>query len=147
MTLPANWDSSTVKVDMNTMGTVAQAVLTSAANINNYLTDIINSLNSLPLSWTGGSATLADEFNTRWASATTALYGTPSDPSTGILNVITSGLAQAAQNYSQNEFLVTGMFNLFGHGSPSSGPQTQPVTDVVTDNVYHLTSVNETFGG
>ena len=147
MALPANWDSSTVSVDMNVMGSVAQAVLTSATNINNYLTDIINSLSGLPLSWTGGSATLADEFNTRWSSATTALYGTQSDPSTGILNVITSGLAQAAQNYSQNESVVASLFNGFGHGGSSSGPQTQPVTDVVTDNVYHTTSVNETFGG
>jgi uncharacterized protein YukE len=146
MTLPGNWDSSTISVDMSTMGTVAQAVLTSATNINNYLTDIINSLNGLPLSWTGNSATLAEDFNARWSSATTELYGTPSDPSTGILNIITAGLGQAAGNYSQNEAAVTAMFKGFGQaGSSSSGPQTQSVTDVVTDNVYHTTSVNETF--
>jgi hypothetical protein len=78
------------------------------------------------------------------SSATTALYGTHKDPSTGILNVITSGLAQAAQNYSNCESKVTQMFNAFSGGSSGSVNQT-PVTDQVTNNVYHTTSVDETF--
>jgi uncharacterized protein YukE len=149
MALPSNWDSSTISVDKNTMNAVAQSVLTSAKNINNDLSDIINALNGLPISWTGGSATLVEDFNTRWSDATTALYGTQGDPTTGILNVITSGLAQAAQNYGENEGLVTNMFNQFtspGSGSTSQ-PSSKPVTDTVTDNVYHVTSVNETFEG
>jgi len=146
MALPANWDSSTISIDMNAMNAVASAVLASSTNINNDLSDIINSLSSLPVSWTGGSATLAEDFNTRWSSATTALYGTQSDPSTGILNIITSGLAQAAQNYSKTEGGVTYMFSQFASaGSPSGAPDAQGVTDAVTDNVYHVTSVNETF--
>jgi uncharacterized protein YukE len=121
--------------------------MASSTNINNDLSDIINSLSSLPISWTGGSATLADDFNTRWSKATTALYGAPGDPSTGILNIITSGLAQAAKNYSHIEGAVTKMFSQFtSAGSSSGAPSAQPVTDVVTDNVYHTTSVNETFG-
>lgn len=153
--LPANWDSATIKVDPNTLSSVAQAVLASSTNINNDLGDIINSLSSLPLSWTGGSATLADEFNTRWSAATTALYGTPGDASTGILNVITQGLADAAQNYEKCEGSVTAMFKAFSQAAAGSSPgggaapdlSAQPVTDTVTDNVYHTTSVNETFGG
>jgi uncharacterized protein YukE len=146
MALPANWDSSTISIDMNAMSAVASAVLASSTNINNDLSDIINSLSSLPVSWTGGSATLAEDFNTRWSNATTALYGTQSDPSTGILNIITGGLAQAAQNYSKTEGGVTYMFSQFAStGSPSGAPDSQGVSDAVTDNVYHVTSVNETF--
>jgi uncharacterized protein YukE len=145
MALPANWDSSTVSVDMNVMGSVAQAVLTSATNINNYLTDINNSLSGLPISWTGDSASLADDFNKRWSDAATALFGTQNDPSTGILNIITSGLAQAVKNYSGNEGAVAAMFNQFGSGGSSGSVNQSNITDQVTDNVYHTTSVNETF--
>src|ERR1700735_5051538 len=99
--LPANWDSGTISVDANTMSSIAQAVLASSTNINDYLGDIINSLNSLPLSWTGVSPALADEFYARWSAATTALSGTPGDPNAGILNAITPGLAEAAENYAK----------------------------------------------
>jgi uncharacterized protein YukE len=146
MALPANWDASTISIDMNTMNEIAQSVLASSTNINNDLGDIINALSSLPISWTGGSATLADEFNTRWSKATTALYGTQGDPGSGILNIITSGLAEAANNYSQGEGAIKYMFSQFtSTGSSSGAPSTTGVSDVVTGNVYHLTSVNETF--
>jgi uncharacterized protein YukE len=153
--LPANWDSAIISVDPNTMSSVAQAVLASSTNINNDLGGIINSLSSLPLSWTGGSAALADEFNTRWSAATTALYGPPGDPGAGILNVITQGLAEAAQNYSKGEGSVKAMFSQFSQGAAGSSAvggiapelSAQPTTDTVTNNVYHTTSVDETFGG
>jgi uncharacterized protein YukE len=159
--LPANWDSATIKADPSILSSVAQAVLASAGNINNDLGDINNSLSSLQLSWTGPSAAVANEFNTRWVNANVALYGTQGDPGAGILNVITAGLAQAATNLAEGEGGVKGMFNTFsqtGTGGASSQAGTggsdpvvvvsvQPVTDTVTNNVYHTTSVDEIFGG
>jgi uncharacterized protein YukE len=154
--LPANWDSATIKADINSLNIVALGVLNSAENINNYLSDIINSLSSLPFSWTGSSATLADEFNTKWSAATTALYGTTGAPSTGILNAIAQGLTQDAQNYGMCEGSVASMWSgAFSQSATNSSANSgvaadmsaTPATDTVTDNVYHTTSVNETFGG
>lgn len=143
MTLPANWDSSSITVDPSGLNSAAEAVQTSSTNIYNYLTDINNSLSNLQLSWTGESASVANEFNTRWVNAMTALYGPSTDPGKGIMNILNDGLQMAAQNYSNNESSVANMFNQFA--GKGSAPSTKPVTDQVTNTYYHTTSVNETF--
>jgi uncharacterized protein YukE len=147
MALPTNYDSITISVDTNTMNSVAQTVYTSSLNINSDLKDINDSLSGLAVShvWTGGSASVANDFTTRWNNAMTYLYGTPSDPSTGALNIVIAGLTMAEQNYVNNEVQLTEMFNQWTNpGSSSSGPQ-QNIKDQVTNTYYHTTSVNETF--
>lgn len=153
MTLPTNWDSSTVTVDPYGLNSAAEAVQTSTTNIYNYLTDINNSLGGLQLSWIGESASVADEFNTRWVDAMTALYGPSTDPGKGIMNVLNDGLKMAVQNYSNSESSVAKMFNQFNQGSPSSSnnePTGNFIDDWyptrVTSPNYHTTSVDEKFG-
>jgi uncharacterized protein YukE len=146
MALPANWDSSTISVDTNTMSSVAQAVITSATNINGYLNNIMDALNGIKPSWTGDSSSVADDFNTRWSNALTALFGTKSDPSTGILNILMKGLDQAAQNYIVTEGAIADMFTTFGKGDSGSGSGGQKdIKDDPYEKYYHTTSVNETF--
>jgi hypothetical protein len=146
--LPQNWDSSKIEVDMIEMNDIAQSVLASAQNINNDLGDIANSLSGLPMAWTGPSASLADEFNTRFVNATNTLYGPQGDPGAGILNIVTNGLSAAAQNYANVEDQISGTFNQWSAAgtSASSGPPS-PVTDQVTNTYYHTTSVDEAFQG
>jgi hypothetical protein len=86
------------------------------------------------------------------------LYGTQDDPSSGILNVLTGGLATDAVNYSQCEQQVYNMFNQFESAlatpsTQSAGDTQSPAQQDVIDApypttptpYYHTTSVNETF--
>jgi len=144
---PENYDAYTIASAPALMYDTATNVSTSAANIVSCLSNIINAVTSLRLSWTGtsaSSASLAQDFNNRWAAITTALYGTQGDPSSGAINQLMEGLALAAQNYLNNEDQVAGMFSAYSNAG-SGGPSGQSVVDQVTNGYYHTTSVNETF--
>jgi uncharacterized protein YukE len=142
MVPPDNYDAYTIGSAPGQMYDTATSVSASADSIAGYLGNIVSALSGLRLSWTGPSASAAQEFNDRWTAATTALYGTQGDPGSGAVNQLTDGLAMAAQNYLNNEDQVAGMFSQFasaGSGGPAG------VQDKVTGSVYHLTSVDETF--
>jgi len=131
------------------LDTCRSALETASGNINSAMNDIINSLNSLKLTWTGDSASTATDYQQRWDAALTLLYGTQDDPATGALNVLAGGVAQAASNYSQNEAGVTAMFdtfeaNLLKPSSTDVGNQIDDVTGTPVPN-YHTTTVNEIF--
>jgi len=164
MALPGNWNSSTVDVDPMVLHDSAATMTTAAQGILNDLTDIITALNSLKVSWVGDSADAATAATDRWNNMMTLLYGTEDDPSTGILNILTAGLATDAVNYSQCEEQVYTMFNSFesslaavtnsgdgGGDGKTDGTDDEPkdVSDapypVSPTPYYHTTSVNEKF--
>jgi uncharacterized protein YukE len=163
MALPGNWNASTVDVDPMVLHDSAATMTTAAQGILNDLTDIITALNSLKVSWVGDSADAATAATDRWNNTMTLLYGTEDDPSTGILNILTGGLASDAVNYSQCEQQVYDMFNTFestlvaatkgGDGSDNGDGKDDPPPTDITDApypvsptpYYHTTSVNEKF--
>lgn len=169
MGIPGNYNSTVIVVRSQDMKTASEALITACVNINSYLGDIIRSLSYLQLDWTGSqSAAEMQQWADRWTDAMTQLFGTEADPSLGILNVLASGVAGAAQNYAQTESNIKFMFKHFeqalqtaGTGSWSPGSN---ATDVVSGSgtpetkmspsggvvqsesphgEYHTTAVNE----
>jgi len=158
-------------VEMKAINDAATSISDASDHIMDTLTVINNVLNGMPVSlpWTGPSASAANDAANEWSSMMTALYGTEGDPSSGILNVLSGGLTEAAQNYASNDYAITYMFNVFwnsingnpqsyttdssGNLIPNNPPATSPPPDNaqdVTDNAnpsdpYHSTAVNETF--
>jgi uncharacterized protein YukE len=157
--IPATYDASSLDIDPAALGSAAQSVLASVKDISSYLTTINNKLSSLTLSWAGSSAQKAQDFNDEWTNAVQALFGTQGDPDSGALSKLVDALSTAAQNYSQNEANIQGMFNKFASGfspssSSSSSSSTKPPstidspTDLIDggpEALYHTTSVNERF--
>ncbi|WP_329138393.1 hypothetical protein OG552_30560 [Streptomyces sp. NBC_01476] len=148
MALPANWDSAVIRVDPYALDTCRHTLDTASHDILNALTDIINSLNALKLAWTGDSAGTATDYQQRWDAVQTKLYGTQADPSTGALNILAGGVAQAASNYSHVEAGIADMFNSFEKGllnsSSGGGNQIDEARGTPIPN-YHTTTVNEIF--
>jgi uncharacterized protein YukE len=153
MALPGNWNSSTIDVDPWVLHDSAAKMTTAAQGILDDLGTIITTLNNLKLSWVGDSSDAATAATDRWNATMTELYGTEHDASTGILNILTGGLAYAAVNYSQCEQQVHDMFSQFESALTTPSTQSDNPQDNVTDApypvtptpYYHTTSVNETF--
>ncbi|MYS23328.1 MULTISPECIES: WXG100 family type VII secretion target [unclassified Streptomyces] len=131
------------------MSSILTTLSTAVGEINTDIGDIMTRLNSLKLTWTGDSATVMNDFNSRWYKAVTDLYGTQMDPAIGILNILTSGLAQAVENYNECEQNVANMFDQFektltaGTGGDGGTPVDDPYG--IPEKNYHTTSINETF--
>ncbi|MGY5056053.1 WXG100 family type VII secretion target [Streptomyces sp. 900105755] len=151
--IPRNYNTVTLSVDPNSLNAACDQVNAAGQNIGDALADIMNSLSDLRLSWTGDAADVADDFNTRWTTVTEQLYGTQAEPSKGALNILTSGIAKAAQNYANCEGAIKTMFLNFhtgivqtNSGSASSGSPTDTVDQPSggADKNYHTTAVNET---
>jgi uncharacterized protein YukE len=146
--LPENYNSSTLRVDPGGLTSTLATLTTAIQGINDDISDIMTNLNALKLSWTGDSATVMNDYNARWYKAVTDLFGPEHNPGAGILNVLTSGLAQAVANYNACEQNVADMFNQFEtaltKGTTGSGtPVDQPYG--IPEKNYHTTSINETF--
>ncbi|MFG2960186.1 WXG100 family type VII secretion target [Streptomyces sp. NPDC048291] len=152
--IPHDYNAVTLSVDPNSLTAACDQLNSAGQNISDALADIMNSLSELRLAWTGDSADVADDFNTRWTNVTEQLYGTQANPSKGVLNVLTAGVSKAAQNYASGEGAVKAMFWNFHHGitlgksggSTSSGAPSDVVdqpTGTPNEN-FHTTAVNET---
>ncbi|MFG2940429.1 WXG100 family type VII secretion target [Streptomyces sp. NPDC048282] len=151
--IPKDYNAVTLSVDPNTLTAASDQLEIASQHISDALADIMNSLSELRLSWTGDAADVADDFNTRWTTVTEQLYGTKANSSKGVLNVLTSGVAAAAQNYSNCEASVQAMFWNFSSGiqqaksgSTTSGDPTDTVDQPsgTPNENYHTTAVNET---
>ncbi|MFJ8492466.1 WXG100 family type VII secretion target [Streptomyces sp. NPDC094038] len=171
--IPHDYNAITLSVDPNSLDAACDQVNSAAQNISDALTDIMNSLSELRLSWTGDAADVADDFNSRWTAVTQQFYGSQAaeDRNTatdgayyqnvpeaqGVINVLTGGVAKAAQNYADCEGAVKAMFQQFHTqllqaNSPEwqaenpAGPQTDTVDQPsgTPDKNYHTTAVNET---
>jgi uncharacterized protein YukE len=173
MALPGNWNSSTIDVDPWVLHASAANMITAAQAILDDLGVIITALNNLKISWVGDSSDAATAATDRWNATMAQLFGTQQDPSSGILNILTGGLAYDAVNYSQCEKQVRDMFAQFESALTASSDQTssgqtpaaavaaladsllaavapqQNVTDapypISSTHYYHTTSVNENF--
>jgi uncharacterized protein YukE len=169
--IPANYDSSSINVDPGGLNSCSDAISAQVQDIANYLGNINTALSNLTLSWVGQASDSASTYNTEWANAVQALFGTQNDASTGALNILMSGLSSAAQNYSASETAIANMFNSYAGAFPaisastasmsvdyspgsspsssSSSPSTGPIKDSPSSpdasgtDMYHTTSVNE----
>jgi len=151
--IPRNYDSVRIAVNLFDLNTAADVVTTNSKTINDLMNGINDKLGQLALSWTGPAASDANQATTRWNNVMTALYGTRNDPSTGILNILASGVTAAVGNYAVNEQAIVKMFAQFfsalsnppaASGTPPNS--TQSVKDGTSSKPpYHDTSVNETF--
>lgn len=152
-----NYDGATIKVDPGDL-LLLHASLEDAANaMGDQVSAILNTFNHLKMVWTGDSASVAQDFQDRWSSVATAMFGDPDDTTKpGVLNIILAGVDSAWQNYTTVEMQVTQMFTAM-NGSLSAPPSTTPsstsqLASVIDDGAgsttkapYHDTAVDETY--
>jgi uncharacterized protein YukE len=171
--IPDDYNAVTLSVDPNSLNAACEQVSSAAQNISYALGDIMNSLSELRLSWTGDAADVADDFNTRWTMVTQQFYGSQAaeDLNTssggsyyenhpeaeGVINVLTGGVAKAAENYANCEGAVKAMFQQFhtqllqanspewqaAHPSGAPSDTVDQPSGTPNEN-YHTTAVNET---
>jgi uncharacterized protein YukE len=110
MSIPANYDSSSISVDPWVLHSSASAIHDAVFGINDDMTAITNKLNELRLSWVGDSSERSQKFQHDWNDIWQRLYGTKEHPEHGILNRFASGLAAAAVGYSRGERAVSDSF-------------------------------------
>ncbi|MEU9151737.1 hypothetical protein AB0D59_14540 [Streptomyces sp. NPDC048417] len=171
--IPRDYNAVTLSVDPNSLNAACEQVNSAAQNISYALTDIMNSLGELRLSWTGDAADVADDFNARWTAVTQEFYGTQEAEdrnnatdgayyenvpgAQGVINVLTGGIAKAAENYANCEGAVKAMFQQFHtqmvqanssewQAAHPSGPPSDTVDQPsgTPNENYHTTAVNET---
>jgi hypothetical protein len=141
-----NYDGVRMNIAPTAMTAAANNVTAAVKDVGDQLSGIIDAFNSLRISWTGGSATVADDFNNRWTQAVTTLFGTEKDPGAGVLNLLVAGIQAAAGNFSLAEQEINGWFVQFAAGMSASGSGgAQSVSDQAS-GPYHTTAVNETAG-
>ncbi|MEU9407507.1 WXG100 family type VII secretion target [Streptomyces sp. NPDC048281] len=174
MSLPANYNTSSIAVDPWSLKSTADEVKTAVKGIGDDLEAIGDRMSDLRLSWAGDSADVMDDLNNRWNDNATNLFGTKDGTKPGILNTLSGGLTGDALNYSQTESKIQQMFDAFYNGltgddmkakaalmAAASGMSEDQamdilkadaashdgdnVTDQVTDTYFHTTSVNEVF--
>jgi WXG100 family type VII secretion target len=140
------YDDQTLTIEPGTLNFAADGIHDAAQAVQDSLGNISSALANLALSWTGDAADSAQDFNAQWSAAMTGLYGTQDDPSTGVINQVTTALATAAANYSSAESTITKMFTtLSGQlGTASSGDDTTPIPAGTTTPDATLSAVAET---
>jgi hypothetical protein len=97
-------------------------------NIPAYIGQVADSINrvvgiwnNLKVGWVGKTAQEAQDFNDRWVTSITDLFGTSADPGTGVLPKIAYGLSLAGMNYGEAEDVVTNMFKKLTAALQQSG--------------------------
>ncbi len=153
---PSDYDGASVSVDPSAISDATTVIGNTATDINDQLTTIFSTLSGLELSWTGDSASVAQDFTSRWQSAADQLFGdgTATDP--GIMNTLIAGLTGAWQNYTQTEETVGLSFLTLYHGlaydSSGSTATGGPADDASNDSgpdaptpPYDSTSVDLTY--
>ncbi|CAG6394667.1 hypothetical protein NMG29_40140 [Streptomyces cocklensis] len=113
MSLPANWNSSTVTVDPWVLKSASDNSAVAVKSIGDVMVAVTDRLNELRLSWTGDSQEQADKFNRDWNAIVTQLFGTKEHPENGLLNRFCTGLGTAAVGYSRGERAVSDSFAKF----------------------------------
>jgi hypothetical protein len=99
----------------------------SVENIAVCLKAIADIWDGLNLGWVGRSKEEADDFNARWNSATTKLFGTKEHPEIGVFYRIGMAAGTGASNYGNADQCVMSMFESitqslhYPSGTSSSG--------------------------
>ena len=138
--MPSNYDDAgiTISVDPNSLYQYASSEI--PGHIKNFtesisrIVGVWKKLNDNKVGWAGKSASEAQDFDSRWSTAVSGLFGTDSDPSSGVLAKIAVAVAQAAENYGVAEgTIVTNLQEYIdglntppaGGGRPVNSPPTR----------------------
>lgn len=145
MAIPANYDSTVMRVDPGDLYDAQNTIKLAYININDYLGEINKALDFLYLAWTGpGAAAEMKDFTERWNDAMTQLFGTTENPELGVLNILAGGVYAASTGYAGVETKICHDFLQFRDALGGAGDLPKNATDEVVDEVYHTTAVNET---
>lgn len=150
MTIPANYDAVTMTVNPRNMNSDANQIEDSANNIISALNTIGNTLSGLQLSWNGTAASEAQDFANQWMNAMTGLFGSQSNPQSGVINQVIVALLTAAGNNSSAEEGITQMFTQFSgaiwtsSGGGSDTATIPPGTDSPNGNLSAVAEINWT---
>jgi uncharacterized protein YukE len=140
MAAPGNYNDGGMVISVNPdemfrLATVD--MLNHGQTVSDALNSIADIWNGLALGWVGDSASEAQDFNAKWSSAITALFGPPGDsPSnpSGALNQIANAVANAAVNYGEAEDANLKMFEQYGSGGSSTGATRNNTLGPVTES-------------
>jgi hypothetical protein len=150
VTVPANYDAVTMSVEPGTLNFAADSIEDATNSIISALNTIGNTLSHLHLSWNGDASSEAQDFATQWMSAMTGLFGSESNPQSGVINQVIIALLTAAGNYSSAEESLTTMFTQLASAisaGPSGGSDTAPIpagTDAPDASLSAVAEINWT---
>jgi len=128
MSEPSNYDSTSmvIKVDPTALWGLSQSNLPNDADVVAFAIGNIQSIwQELTLGWAGTTADEAQDFNTRWNTAISALFGSQTDPTSGVLSKIADAVGTASLNYAETESTITTMFTSFSSSLNSGSGTTQ----------------------
>jgi hypothetical protein len=128
--VPSNYDDAgiMISVDPNTLYQYATSDIPNhIQNLAHSISKIVgvwNKLNNDNVGWVGTSASEAQDWNSKWSGAVNGLFGSDSDPASGVLPKIAGAVAQAALNYGTAEDTITTNFQHYidGLNTPAGGP-------------------------
>jgi Proteins of 100 residues with WXG len=146
MSPPANYNTSELRADLETLSQIAENVTNRAEDAATKIAVIDDTMNNLTLSWTGGSADAAQDFNDQLKNALDNIFGIPQEPKTGIIPRIADGLQTAVNNYIAADGMVVSAFSPFSSVANASDDTPKPVInsgDKVGDKA--MTAIQETF--
>lgn len=144
MDKPANYNTSSIKVDPDTLWTQGFTTLPDQSKaVVGTLTSISDTWNALKLSWFGDSAETAKGWNDNYIKILDRMFGAPGvefknlPAGEGILPKIANAAASAASNFGNAEDAVVKTFQPFidaKPGPPGSGRDytTGPITETNT---------------
>jgi len=146
----ANYDDAGITVDPLVLGQAVTTIAGSDPNagggligeVIDALQDIMDTIDNLALSWLGSSSSEAHEFSDRWNASMTQLFGSKSDPMSGVFPRLVSGIAGARTNYDAAEDYVVKTFAAFQSSSSGSGSSTQ---SIVNSGGTVITAIEEQF--
>lgn len=146
MTVPADYDGVTMTVEPGPLQMSADMIEDAAEDIVAALNSINTTLSNLQLGWDGNTAAEAQDFSNQWMAAMTGMFGSESDPQSGVMNQVIIALLTAAGNCSSAENAIVKMFGTLSSelGSSSSGSGTGPIAAGTTVTDPTLTAVAET---
>lgn len=129
MPAPANYNDTTMLIDVDPTtlwGYADTDIPTQAQAIAEAIGRIHGVWDGLALGWAGTTADEAQDFNDRWNTALTQLFGSDAHPADGALPRIARAVGMASLNYAATEDSVYQMFTQLSGGLHGDGSQQPP---------------------
>jgi hypothetical protein len=139
-----------MSVEPGPLNFAADSIGDATNGIVSALNTIGTTLSGLQLSWNGDAASEAQDFANQWMSAMTGLFGSDSNPQSGVMNQVIIALLTAAGNYSSSEESITSMFTQLASAIPAGsggGSDTAPIpagTDAPDASLSAVAEINWT---
>ena len=137
---PSNYDNGAMEIHVDPDGLFDLAKpggpMAGAQNdLGTSVSNINNTWNNLKVGWVGATASEAQDFNNKWNTAITQLFGDPNqnDKPTDISQVsgalprVLYAIQSAGFNYGEAEDAVVKSFNNVSNNLNNPGPQAAPV--------------------